>query len=656
MPGIIAKLENRFQTLLENAMDISWKDPNSPEYDRQKAEDALFHTIGPLTPSPRWVEGKWTSPGEPVPGFQPGGPAPRWSEEEVVMAYAGDPSMIFAAGDNPRSPMYGNKGGAPLLRTAKKVARYYNRANDRQFISDLYSNGFVPLMRMMQPGYDASLSPFISFATRNIQSAMEHGTGGTSQTIAATSKESGIKALLKTTDPNEARNLANQIGGKYQEQSLHDKHPDNPFGKFSPKFYQLANNLATALETGDESRIEPIQNQIRQLESEVDEASTQLLGASTGIGQAISTPDRKTSIGISSIDAPTGDNEASNAGNLEGDDGDDAAYDPETIKYILDTALNYDIGDLVGNIPRYAQMAADMKAKQGKIGGKMTVNELRYVIRTLGPLGSNYPGKDTVRANPQIPRDSKGWWEPGSDPEIEPIPSGGQWNSGWKRNGYKSMGPTEISQEMTTEVKEFEKLGIETARTIKVKKDKRSGRDLEEAVSKVAVANTVKAATVKLRIIAHIHTQETVGESKQKQHPLLEAVIKLDKIDRHMVIETCNHMIRKINLVLESKPDDANPEVHNYISSIDDQLDQLFQEESPEGWKGTINAMLDKHSDEFSKDACGKDYDGDKKCPYAIANAAKKKGHEPHYKDQDGSPVKKESKMQPVDALVTDLA
>ena len=63
------------------------------------------------------------------------------------------------------------------------------------------------------------------------------------------------------------------------------------------------------------------------------------------------------------------------------------------------------------------------------------------------------------------------------------------------------------------------------------------------------------------------------------------------------------------------------------------------------GWKGTTKAMLDKHSDKFSKEACKKDYEGDKLCPYAVATSMKKSGKKSHYKDQpstlEGKPKKK---------------
>ena len=62
--------------LAESQLDnASWKDPYSPNYDRQYAEDVLYHTIGPLTDSPRYTE-SWSGSATPPPGYQPGGPAP----------------------------------------------------------------------------------------------------------------------------------------------------------------------------------------------------------------------------------------------------------------------------------------------------------------------------------------------------------------------------------------------------------------------------------------------------------------------------------------------------------------------------------------------------------------------------------------------------
>jgi len=641
MSKILGRLNNRFQTILEDEIDISWKDPNSSNYDRQVAEDALFHTIGPLTENPSWTS-NWSSKGEPVPGFHPGGPAPRWSEEEIVSAFAGDPNMLFTASGNPRSPMYGSMGGAPLFRLARKVARYYAKATDRQFIADLYSNGFIPLMKMMQPGYDRSESPFISYAMRGVQSAMEHGIGGSKQSDLASGFEStkgetagvvGFKGLLERSDPKEVREIAQQVRGKYQEQASHDKHSDNPLGKYSSSFFMLANQYAEALEIGDEDRIDAARSQIRQRVTDVEDENIFIPGASTGMGQAISTADRKTSIGIASMDAPTGggDNVAGMAGNMVGDDDrEQSMFDPETITRILDIAINYDLNDIIGNIPRYAELAATAKdkftssgekgwgAKAGKIGGKMGANELRYVIRTMGPIGSNYPGKGTVRANPETPRDSFGWWEPGSDPEIEPIPKappGTLWKSNWTRGGYKGMGPLDISQEMTKETMEFNKLGIPTKRKLSTKIDSRTGRETQAVITKVAVANTLRSATIKLKFIAMLERDQLgtgkIGESVENRHPLMEEIAKTDNFDRELIAEACDWACNRIQRVLKEK--------------------------APPGWKKTVEHM---------KDDEGMDDDKAFSLAWATHN---KGGSRPDTKKKNKSYTES---MQPVDSLL----
>lgn len=619
MSVILDRLSKRFRLLAEQQEDQAsdqWKDPNSPGYDRQTAEDALFHTVGPLTDTPVWGNDNWSSPGRPVPGFKPGGPAPRWTEYEVVMAYAGDPSLLFKSKDHPHSPLYGNKGGAPLFRMAKRVARHYARTNDRSFIEDLYGNGMIALVRVMKPGYDAGAkgftkkdgtverTPFISFAARTVQSAMEHGVGGNVQASRAAGEDStmgasgqkakegevalrGMASLLKDTNPASVRQAAEIVQGKYRETRSHDKTPENPFGPFSASYYQTAMAYADALESEDADQIERAQSRMRQLIGEVEDSEIQIRGASSGLGQAISTPDRvkkfpkyikpeddpdwsgiendpdykkklhpqggqfvNPPLGVQSMDVAQDDG-TSAAGNITTDDNSDSLIDPESVQYVLDIAINYDLGKLLKSSDKYNQMALagdadgknkakiDKKTGRAKIGGPMTAQELRYIIRKMGPLGSNYPGKGKPRANTQAPRDAKNWWQPGEDPEIEPIPGGdGLWHSIWSRSGYDPMQPTAIADEMTAEVKEFVKLGIESARADKVMNG-------EMALSKVAASNTATKALIKLKLISHIHRYELgMDESVVKHLPILEG---MSKLDRSIIAETCDWMISKLS-------------------------------------------------------------------------------------------------------------
>lgn len=568
---LLTKLTIRLQTLTEATNTLDWKSPNSPNYDRQWAEDALFHTIGPLMDNPRWSE-RWSSPSEPVPGFVPGGPAPNWTPEEIVFAMAGDPKLAFRPGafDNPRSPAYGNKGGAPLWRTARRIARQYKRDNNQDFISDLYSNGFIPLVRMMQPGFDEGRSPFISYAIANIESAMRNGTGTTRQNIRATgglSSDSGLKgleSLLAAKTPDEALEIGDQIRGKYQSGRSHDKHQDNPFGPHSSAVHQISKKYAQALAKGDKGEIDTVRSEIEQLIGEIKDES-QILGAATGVGQAISTPDRVSSVRVGSMDAPTDDAvSGSMAGNIpsyEEPEETGRGINRETIFNVLDIALAHDLTKWLAGDEELMMFAKKMGLKKDTLS-KITANEFRYLIRSLGPLGSEYPGKGKPRSGVNIPRDAKDWWKPLEDPELEPLSKGGLWHSIWTRNGYNEMGPTEIAREMTEEVKEFEKLNIPTARKAKIK------ARIEEVVSKVAVSNAMQSALLKLKVILYAERESLGLEESLKQDLRNHGQVLLedyDPIDRRLFCEAMHLMINKVSRSLLTETPEEEPTIPTCI-------------------------------------------------------------------------------------------
>lgn len=534
----------------------NWKDPTTA--DRQEAEDALFHTVGPLLDNPKWINSEWQNRGNPPPGYQPGGDAPRWTPEEVIFAMAGQPGMLFTGRkDNPSSPEYGNKGGSPLFRKAKKIARLYNRRDDKNLIADMYQNGFVPLLRMMQPGFDEGRSPFISYVMRNIESSMGHGVGATKQSLAVIGFNNdgliGLKGILELDDPSQVRRAANQIGMKYRNSPSNVKTDDNPFGKYSPIYYRLTSEYADALESGDTEAISAVKNKIMQQIDRIEDDNVQILGASTGIGQAISTPDRKSSVNIASLDAPSdgGDDASGMAANIPGSDPDKVAAEKseetEVVQLILDRAMKFDFGSLG---PEWQQKMIDWGAKGPvKVNGPISITQLRYVIRTLGETGMNYPGKGKIRANVSVPRDAPKWCQYGEDPEIEPIPiqEGAVWKSKWVRNGYPSLQPTEISDEMTNEVREFEKLRIPTARSIKVKG---SGRG--EVVSKNAISTAIKSAKIKLMTIAAMERGQLGLDESKLTGPLLEDIKYADLIDREIIAEACDYLVDKLNKALNS--------------------------------------------------------------------------------------------------------
>lgn len=626
--------------LAENQLDnASWKDPYSPNYDRQYAEDVLYHTIGPLTDNPRYTE-SWSGSATPPPGYQPGGPAPKWTQEEVSIAYAGDPGALYSTKYNPRSPKTG-KYGAPLYRIAKKIAKQYG-----QDIMDIYQNGYTQLATMMQPGYDEGRSPFISWVTRTIKGAVEHGIGGSKAGIKALGGEAtetvggrsvatgmkGIDALKKVKTAKAARDIANQVKGKYQTTKSYDKDPGNPFGQFSSRFYEVANNYADALDSQEEDKIDAAMNRISQLQDDIERAQIPIRGASTGAGEAVSTTSRRHSAtykwtktddgmvwakiqfkkmpngkikelvdpGVTTKELPPGDYEGQiktlklskgvssldvedpttgKKQDLEAPGGGGSLYDAtmdddpssrlsivgmeesQMVYRALGVALNTDLDYYIEKSPKLQQIARDVIKARGaaiftkqidksgevkpqlEVGGKLTANEFRFLLRHLGPIAADYPGKGVMRTNLKTARDKPNWWKPWEDPEIEPIPSGGTWQSIWARTGSPSMGADEIQKEMNQEVAEFEKLGIATARSLKADPTKKSeyvdprtgkvvniAKKSEDALSKTAISTAKMKAVVKMTLIAKfLALEESVFPTDM---PILEG---MDSIDRRLI-------------------------------------------------------------------------------------------------------------------------
>lgn len=636
-------IDSKLNLILESIEAI---DPHAPGYDRQRAEDLLWHTVGPLTDDPKWLNSKWSSSTPEPEDYEPGGPAYKWTPEQVVYAFAGNPSKLFMR--SPDSPNSGKMGGSPMFRLAKRVARKFGKSQDDDFIADVFSNGFVPLTKMMHKGFDEGREPFISYVMRSVQGAMESGPGADKASLEVTSGDRsknhfGLAAALDSRDPKKIRTAADKVKGEYRTKKSYDKHPDNPYQAYSYSYYTTMHNYADALESGSEDRIEAAQNQIRQLIDDIESSNPVIRGAASGMSQAVSNMDRgaasgearylvktrelekiansdkpdtfkklterlelikqmigllndkiakaedqdkkelfteykhamqsfvkavlgndqknlkiyrdklneyiqkhkdEKKFGVASMDYKSDDDSDSMGSSLTGDDNQDNWLDPEAVQYILDIALNYDVSQVLSKNSKWLEIAKQ-NAKGGKISGKMNVRELRYIIRSMGPLGSNYPGKDVVRSSTSVPRDTEGWWKPGEDPEIEPIRSLGLWNSIWKRNGYNPMTPSEIANEMASEVMEFKKLGISTGRTLK--KTESKGKTEYSVMSKVAVSNDLRSAKVKLQIIADIHKDDIgIGEGVKW--------INKDKTDRMIISECAQRMANKLNksLILEA--------------------------------------------------------------------------------------------------------
>lgn len=585
--SLLDRLNSRLKTLTESEV-VEIKDIYNSNYDRQQAENLLFHTIAPLTDHARFTS-SWSARGsqKPPAGFVPNGPSPTWTPEEVVYAMAGDPALIDQ-GRTPRHPAYGNMGGSVLYRLAKRIAKVYRRDNP-DFVAELYNQGFIPLVRMMQPGFDEGRQPFISYVIKNVESAMLHGVGSNSGLdyllgekgevfvtkdgkLRIRKKEGdvglkkltviGLQGLAKLKDPNKVMDAINIISPKYREERSTDRDPGNIFAPYSADYYKVGVQYAKALESGNQEAIDAAFAAMDSLREKVERVAAFAPGASTGMGQAISTADRKSKIGVVSADAESGDDAKSTLGaTLPGRSEEATMESKEPIQKVLEYGLRTDIKAVIKSLPpKMSAKVSDSLIEAGvdinDIGGKFTANEFRYVLRGLGSLlYSDYPGKDVVRSNLSVPRDTiptgnaPRWWVPGEDTEIEPYMKDGvktKWVSIWRRSGMSNMGPTEIAAEMASEVEEFETLGIKTVRKLKVSTDSK-GNVKKETLSKVSVSNQYQAALAKVKAIARVFKSEiddTVDEG------LIKSVTGYDNSDRYVLSEAADLIVNILDRVL----------------------------------------------------------------------------------------------------------
>lgn len=640
---LLNRIDNRVDLLSEaTASDI--KDINSPEYNRQAAEDLLFNTIGPMTDMPIFSREWRAGGGTPMPeGFTPGGPAPKWSETEIVFAMAGDPRLLgSSATGNPKHPASGKMGGSPIYRQARRVA-YKSKRND--LIDDLYSLGLAALTTKMKEGEDERRGGFISWVTAPIKAAMQNGMGsslsldmllGTKGTQfigpngevrrnppkdAATAKEYrkvelyGIQALenpstvkgINLNTPAGLRAAADVVKGRFREENSGDKHPDNPFRPLSASYYKTVMQLADAKESGDKEKIRQAMIGIDQLREMAIDSSTSTLGAATGLGQAVTNKDRSRSNNVHSIrvtvdreslaDAldvaikrgaklvdkdddsfiislagsldkantlitaiqPYGvgqiirsertgavvsadtseDEEATSLGTTLASKEEKPVVDAEILSGLLNKALTYDPLALVAKAPKFFEKVKDIvntinqnlgkgEIDPSELKGPLTALQYRYLLRTLGPIVGEYPGKDIPRENTNIPRDdvSHAWWQSGEDPEIEPldyIGKDGIWESVWRRSGMPKLGLTEIGEEMGKEAEELTELGV---------KHKKKG-----AVSKQSVNMQLSKALGKFLMMRAIFASE-YGLDESRQY---------DKIDRVLMREGLNFIIGRLS-------------------------------------------------------------------------------------------------------------
>jgi hypothetical protein len=372
----------------------------------------------------------------------------------------------------------------------------------------------------------------------------------------------GLQGLSKLKDPDKVMDAISIIGPKYRSERSTDRDPGNIFAPYSADYYKIGVEYAEALRSGDEAAMKKSLENMDALRERVERVASFAPGASTGMGQAISTSDRKSSVGVVSADAQSGDDAKSTIGaSLQGRSSVNTMEAKEPLQKVLDFGLRSDIKAVFKSLP--PKMAANLLASfeeagidVDEIGGRFTANEYRYVLRGLGSLlYDDYPGINVVRANLNVPRDTipagnnPRWWVPGEDPEIEPYMKDGskaKWTSIWRRTGMSNMGPTEIAAEMASEVEELESLGIKTVRKLKVSKDAK-GVVKKEALSKVSVSNQYQNALSKVKAIARVFKTEV---SDSVEESALRSAVGFDGADRLIISEAAEFLVRTLDRVL----------------------------------------------------------------------------------------------------------
>jgi hypothetical protein len=523
----------------------------------------------------------------------PGGQAPRWTRDEVSIAFCGDPTVGMFKKDHPRSPAYGKMGGAPLFRLAKQFAKQARGSSqnklDRDTVEELFQTGYVAFAALLDPGADQKRGTFISWAISNIKGAMTGGVGSDSRTDRLLERQGvyfispdghikerlptlankpkpgesperfaerkarsqaahdaaeaawqrvetfGIKSVLGMVDPEQIQRASDVVKGDYRYNSSRERSPYNPFGQYSADYYMLCNELADAIRSNDPARVNEAKEGLKQLQSKASDNSERLLGAYTGIKSTITDKSRVSAPKIASMNqknSSTGDTTEMQIAEPVADE-DPKEPIQDRIFEILRLGLEVDMSRHQ-NVARFQSLQQELGGSGG-FGQRFTSNEFRFLLRWLGSKAEFYPGKGKHRKNASVPREGRGWWEPFEDPEIEKIPSSTEmWSSLWLKNDCPNMGAKAIADEMMEEMAEFNKLGIPTDR---------------KTISKQAVSTTMNRAIMKFKLLAAIEEQANVldeGTLVVKNGLLVVERIE-DPIDLKIVCELSHRIVGLTN-------------------------------------------------------------------------------------------------------------
>lgn len=490
-----------------------------------------------------------------------------------TMVTSRDPAAILQIIDKIQDPYRDVEPEAPATKFDKDPRNAYSR-----YSGIIYKFG-AELLYAMQEGdveYETELREELQKQLDNLEASTEMTLGIKTGLFQAMSQqrstekayETGYRWLVNAKNADDARMILNPKSSKFRNK----KAPyDEGKEQHTAYIMQKAQQLLDAFNDGDTETVQAIKNEV--------------------LSKAPSVKKR----GIQSIDAPIGDDGFSAAETIAAQPEESALFSTDIINEVLKMGLEgkivqfgndpalYNLNDPNDSknfedavLPMVRDMhqkivsvglknmpsPKDVKLSVRKISKPFTAMEFRSIIRILGPMASNYPGKGNMRANLDVPRDTEGWWSPGEDPEIELIPETDEkWESIWSRNGYPAMQSLQINKEMTEEAFELIQLDIQSAYVAKILKGEKLSKD--GVINRQSMNEIVLSAYFKMLVILALFNEELRGDD------LNESV--LDRTDAQLLFEGAF----KIAKMLAHTYNSAMVEQEVFVPEFD--LSQLYR-------------------------------------------------------------------------------
>ena len=432
--SLLERLEARFRLIEEAGPDLSWKSYESLRQ-QQKAKDpgpayhALMATAGPCTGNAVWTR-DWKSPDGFV--FRKGTPAPHWSHADVQMAM--EPQIrIWARAEARKS---GGQG--------------HGARQDPNAIDDMAGNMQTILQQILDREKDQGRilggeqgNGFVSYVARTVSMGGAKGAGGTDEMRVARGRASqlaGPKFFAKWDSPpgnqghiktaEQARAIADRVAPEFRQatrksfdgtpigSSKFD--PGNPYERFSPNIYSLANQLADAIDSGDREAIERAHDDADTLYRRIEDAEENTQGTHNA-KRIITTPS-----GAVTDKAKAerdrfikGVKISSMSGARKEDGGDIDIADTSHLRHLsdLDPETVYEVLKM-GRTTRAEDLKHPMFAGKGLV--PLSDFDLRFLIRQLSNWlpDKKYPGKGVTGKDVEMPDGQPSEWLQNGQPQM----------------------------------------------------------------------------------------------------------------------------------------------------------------------------------------------------------------------------------------------